>query len=99
MVWSSRLTTMLPLSSTEGRTRSATSMPSSTRFTARLLTSMSIRTSGYWARNRGISSATTVCASVTGQLTRMVPRGVVCTWATVSAAAWADSRMAWQWRK
>ena len=99
VAWSSRLTTMLPLSSTDGRTRSATSMPSSTRFTARLLTCISTRTSGKLARNCGISSASTVCARVTGQLTRMVPRGAVCTWATVSAAAWADSRMAWQWRR
>ena len=34
---------------------------------------------------------TLVCASVTGQLTRMVPRGSVCTWAATWAAAWAAS--------
>eukprot|EP01034_Spumella_vulgaris_P040571 gene40570-50186_t len=86
---------MLALSSSEGRTRNATSIPSSTTFTARLLTCISTRTSGCCAKNAGISSANTVWASVTGQLTRTVPRGSVCTWATVSAAAWADSRMAW----
>ncbi len=90
---------MLPLSSTVARTRSATSTPSSTRFTARLVTCISTRTSGLRSRNCGISSPSTLCASVTGQLTRTVPRGSVCTWATVSAAAWAESRMAWQWRR
>ncbi|MDT4833776.1 hypothetical protein FQZ97_673970 [compost metagenome] len=94
-----RLTTRLPLSSSVLRTRSATSTPSSTRFTTRLLTSISTRTSGCSARKPGISSASTVCASVTGQATRKVPRGSLCTWATVSAAAWADSRSAWQWRR
>ena len=90
---------MLALSSSEGRTRSATSMPSSTTFTALLVTCISTRTKGCWARKAGINSANTVWARVTGQLTRTVPRGSVCTWATASAAAWADSRMAWQCRR
>ena len=42
---------------------------------------------------------TVVCASVTGQATRTVPRGSVCTCSTASAAAWAASRMATQWRR
>ena len=91
-------TTRLPLSSSVGRTRNATSKPSSTRSTARLLTRMSMRTCGWRARNCGRIGPSVVCASVTGQATRISPRGSVCACATVSAAAWAFSRMATQWR-
>src|SRR2546427_5371042 len=44
-----------------------------------LVTCISTCTSGQRCRNWGMSSPSTVWARVTGQLTRMVPRGSVCT--------------------
>ena len=42
---------------------------------------------------------TVVCASVTGQATRTSPRGSVCASSTTARAAWAASRISWQWRR
>ena len=49
-------------------------------------------------RNSGTTAPIVLCANVTGQVTRIVPRGSLCTSAMASSAASAASRIAMQWR-
>ena len=87
------------LFSISARTRRAMSTPSSTGSTGRLSTRISTVTPGWRFMKMGRIGPTLLCASVTGQLSRTVPRGSFCTWATASAPASAVSRTAMQWRR
>src|SRR5213082_1571838 len=76
------------------RTRSATSNPSLTTSTRRLLTCSCRRTAGYFARNSGRISASADCASATGQLALMLPHGAARANSTASSAASASVSIA-----